>query len=147
MSPLWGLHVSPPIFHRDVVRHWFSTVKIFPGITSLLRVVAPGALVCVARGGNLTAELAYGNHRSVVPQVADVHGRALVFDLRCVTDSLGLRLSPLVVVLKPKLNIIHDPTFARAGGRSAVNGDTVFSSACCCGSATCLVMCCYECYS
>ena len=30
-----------------------------------------------------------------------VHGRALVFDLRCVADILGLRFSPMTVVLKP----------------------------------------------
>ena len=79
--------------------------------------------MCVARAGNLTAELAYGNHPSVAPHAvaahqkdcADVvHGRALVFTLSSASDIRGLRVSPLAVVLKPKFRIIHDLTFARA---------------------------------
>ena len=94
--------------------------------------------MCFARGGNLTAELAYGNHPSVAPPAvavhqkicADVvHGRALVFKLRSASDIPGLRVSPLVIVLKPKFRIIHDLTFTRAGRHSSVNDDTDFSSA------------------
>ena len=57
-----------------------------------------------------------------------VYGRALVFDLRFTGEILGLRISPLSVVLEPKFRIIHDLTFARAGGRTIVNGDTDFDS-------------------
>ena len=130
-----------PHIYRDVVRHWFGIVNIFPEVVPLLCVVAPDAPVCVARGWDLAAELAYGNHPSIVPHVADVHkkicsdvvhGLALVLDLPRVTDVLGLRLSPLAVVLKPKFRIIHDLAFARAGGRSSVNGDIDLSSAPCC---------------
>ena len=94
--------------------------------------------MCVARGGNLTAELAYGNHPSVAPHAvafhqkvcADVvHDRALVFKLSSASDIRGLRVLPLVAVLKPKFRIIHDLTFARAGGHSSLNDDTDFSSA------------------
>ena len=58
-----------------------------------------------------------------------MHGRALVFKLSSASDIPGLRVSPLAVVLKPKFRIIHDLTFARAGGHSSVNDDTDFSSA------------------
>ena len=56
-----------PLIHPHIVRHWLGTAKKFPGVEQLLRVFAPGSPVCVARGGNLTAELAYGNHPSVAP--------------------------------------------------------------------------------
>ena len=42
-----------PHIHRDVVRHWFGTVKTIPGSASLFRALAPGAPVCVTRGGGL----------------------------------------------------------------------------------------------
>ena len=66
--------------------------------------------MCVAQGGNFTAELAYGNYPSVAPHAvavhqnicADVvHGRALVFKLSFASDVRGLRVLPLAVVLKP----------------------------------------------
>ena len=124
--------------HPHIVRHWFGTVKKFPRVDQLLRVLAPGSPVCVARRGNLTAELASGNHQSVAPHAGAVHqkiyadvvrGRALVFKLSSASDIPGLRVSPLSVVLKPKFRIIHDLTFARVGSHSSVNGDTDFSSA------------------
>ena len=105
--------------HPHIVRHWFGTVKKFPRVDQLLRVLAPGSPVCVARRGNLTAELAYGNHPSVAPHAVDVHqkicadvvhGRALVFKLSSASDIPGLRVSPLAVVLEPKFRIIHDLT-------------------------------------
>ena len=49
-----------------------NTVKNFARVDQLLRVLAPGSPVCVARGGNLTAELAYGNHPSVAPHAVAV---------------------------------------------------------------------------
>ena len=93
--------------------------------------------MCVARGGDLSSELAYGNHPSVAPHDAIVHdkvctdvihGRALVFDSRFASEILGLRVSPLAVVLEPKFRI-HDLTTARDGGRTSDNDDTDFSSA------------------
>ena len=87
-----------PHIHPHIVRHWFGTVKNFPRVDQLLRVLAPGSPVCVARGGNLTAELACGNHPSVAPHAvavhqkicADVgHGRALVFKLSSASDIPG----------------------------------------------------------
>ena len=74
--------------HLDVVRHWFGAVKKFPAIRQLLRVLSPGAPVGVTRGGDLHAELAYGNHPSVASHELAIHkkvcsdvvnGRALVF--------------------------------------------------------------------
>lgn len=56
-------------------------------------------------------------------------GRALVFELRFVTDLLGLRVWPLDIVLHPELRLLHDLTLARAGGGTSVNCDTGFDSA------------------
>ena len=50
--------------HLDV-RHWFGAIKKFPAIRQLLHVLSPGAPGGVARGGDLHAEIAYGNHPSV----------------------------------------------------------------------------------
>ena len=92
----------------------------------------------IARGGDLSSELAYGNHPSVALHddvvhdkvcTGAIHGRALVFDSRFAADIRGLRVSPLAVVLEPKFRIIHDLTFARPGGRTSVIDDTGFSSA------------------
>ena len=62
-----------PLINSHIVRHWFGTVKNFPRVDQLLRVLAPASPVCVARGGNLTVELAYGNHPSVAPHAAAVN--------------------------------------------------------------------------
>ena len=127
-----------PHIHLEVVRRWFGVVKKFPEVSTLLRVLSPGAPVCVERGGDLTAELAYGNHPSVVSHEGAIHdkvcsdvahGRALVFPLRFAAEISGLRVSPLAVILEPKFRVIHDLTFARAGARTSVNCDTEFSSA------------------
>ena len=129
--------VSPNI-SVATVRHWSGSVKQFPSIYFLLRVLAPGAPVGVSEGGELTAEIAYGNHPGIALHDVAIHkkicedgvyGRALVFDLNFVGEFLGLRISPLSVVLELKFRIIHDLTFARAGGRTSVNGDTDFDSA------------------
>ena len=58
-----------------------------------------------------------------------MYGRALVFDLRFAGKILGLRSSPLSVVLEPKFRVFDDLTFARAGGQTSVNGGTDFDSA------------------
>ena len=63
-SALIASHINP-----HIVRHRFVTVKNFPRVDQLLRVLAPGSTVCVARGGNLTAELAYGNTTRASPFV------------------------------------------------------------------------------
>ena len=136
-SAVGSAHLAPHI-HPHIVRHRFSTVKKFPGVERLLRVFAPGSPVCAARGGNLTAELAYGNHPSVAPPAvavhqntcADVvHSRALALRLSSASDIRGLRVLPLAVALKPKFRMIYDLRFARAGGHSSVNDDIGFSSA------------------
>ena len=104
----------------------------------LISVLAPGVPVGDARGGDWTTELAYGSHPVVATHTvaihhticADVeHGRAVVFDLRFADEIQGLRISPLSIVLEPKLRIIHDLTLAREGGRTKVNGDADFDSA------------------
>ena len=134
--------VGPSVFashiHLDVVRvvrHWFGAVKKFPAIRQTLHVVSPGAPVGVVRGGDLHAEPAYGNHPSVASHELAIHkkvcsdvvlGRALVFDLLSAVDIVGFRVSPLAVILEPKLRIIHDLSFASAGGRRSVNSDTEF---------------------
>ena len=93
---------------------------------------------CVVRGGNLIADLAYGNHPVVATHAVGVHqtisadvvhGCALVFKLGSASGIPGFRVSPLAVVLEPTFRIIHDLTFARAGDHSSVNDDTDFSSA------------------
>ena len=86
--------------------------------------LSPGLPVCVARGSDLTAELAYGNHPTSLSHGSAIHdgvfadaacGRTLVFDLGSAANIRGLRLSPLAVVLEPKLRIVHDLTFEQAG--------------------------------
>ena len=100
--------------------------------------LAPGAPVGVSGGGDLTAEIAYGNHPGISQHDVAIHekicedvvyGRALVFDLHFAGKILGLCISPLSVVLEPKFRISHDITFARAGGRTSVSSDTDFDSA------------------
>ena len=134
--------IGPSLFspHINVatVRHWFGSVKKFPSTSLRLRVLAPGAPVAVSGGGDLTAERAYGNHPGIAQHDVAIHkkvcedvvyGRALVFDLRFPEAILSLRISPLSVVLEPKFRIFHNLTFARAGGRTSVNGDTDLDSA------------------
>ena len=139
-----------PRIHPQTVRHWFGTVKHFPRVDQLLGVLAPGFSVGVARGGNLIAELAYGNHPSVAPPAVAVHkricadvvqGRALVFKFSSASDIRGLRVSPLAIVLKLFFRIIHDLTFARAGGHSSV---TIFAPPPPASSVMCFGMCCCE---
>ena len=133
-----GPSLFSPYINLATVRHWFGSVKQFPSISLLLRVLAPGAPVGVSGGEDLTTEIAYGNHPGIAQhdvaihkKICEdvVHGRALVFDLRFAGEILGLRISPLSVVLEPKFRVIHDLTFARAGGRTSVDGDTDFDSA------------------
>ena len=135
-SAVGSARLAPHIYPH-IVRRWFGNVKKFAGGEQLLRVLVQGSPVCVARGGNLTAELARGNHPSVAPHAVAVqqkictdvvHGQALMFELTSASGVRGLRVSALAVVLKPKFFIIHDLTFARAGDRSSVNDDTDFSS-------------------
>ena len=120
-----GTSSLAPHIWPDSVRHWFGTIKQFPAITQLLRVLSSGSPVCVARGGDLNTELDYGNHPSSLPHEGAIvekvcanedFGRALVLDLGSAAEIRGLRISPLAVVLKPKFRIVHNLTFARAGG-------------------------------
>lgn len=129
---------SPHVDTGCVSLH-FGVVKTFPQIDQLLRALSPGVPVDVAGGGDLEAELAYGNHPSIlkhtekiVAKIASdvVLGRALVFDVKFISEVLGVRVSPLGVVEEPKFRIIHDLTFAAgARVRSSVNGDTDFARA------------------
>ena len=126
--------------HIDVarVRHWFGEVNGLPQISRLLQVPSPGASVGVAPGGDLQAEITYGNRPSseshtgairanIVQDV--VNGRALVFKRSSVSDICGVRVSPLGAAEGRKLCINHDLTFAGHGYRSSVNDDTDFSAA------------------
>ena len=125
-------HICP-----DIVRHWSGTIKRFPAITQLLRVLSPGSPVCVHRGGNLPTDLDYGSHPSALPPEGAIlekvcaelsFGRALVFDLGLAAANCGLRISPLAVVLEPKFRIVHDLTLERVGEWTRANKDTVFFS-------------------
>ena len=98
------------------MKQHFGVAKKFPRIQQLLRVLSPGAPVDVGDGGNLAAELAYGNHPSVYNHrcaifdkiVSDVVlGRAIVFDAQFIREILGVRVSPLGVVEEPKVE--HHP--------------------------------------
>ena len=120
----------PPHICPDTVRHWYGTIKRFPAINQLLRVLSPGRPVCFDRGWGLPIALDYGHHPSALPHAgailekvcADVSfGRALVFDLGSAAEIRGLRISPLPVVLEHKFRIVHDLTFARVGERTSVN--------------------------
>ena len=124
----------------------------FPRVDQLLRVLAPGSPLCVARGGNLTAELAYGNHPSVAPHAivvhqnicADVvHGRALV--LGSASDIRGSRVPPLAVVLKPKFRINHDLTLRARAATPSLTTIPIFPPPPPASSVMCFEMCCYGC--
>ena len=110
--------VGPAFFapHVDLplVRHYFGDVKAFPHIDRLLCALDPGVPVDVAPGGDLDAELSYGNHPSVLPHqqqirekiVSDVLlGRAVVFDAEFIREVQGVRVSPSGVVDEPKFRI------------------------------------------
>ena len=91
LASVIGDKVFSPHVHVECVEAWFGGVKHFPEIAALLTALSPGVPVDVKPGGDLHAELSYGNHRSAGSHcdaiyeelVYDViHGRALVFD-RC----------------------------------------------------------------
>ena len=69
--------IGPSLFspHINVatVRHWFGSVKQFPSISLLLCVLAPGKPVGVPGGGDLTAEIAYGNHPGIAQRDVAIH--------------------------------------------------------------------------
>ena len=133
-----GPYSLAPHICLGTVRHWFGTIKRFPAINQLRRLLSPGSPVCVDRGGELNTEPDYGNHPSALPHAAAIlekvcadvtFGRAMLFELGSAAENRGLRTSLLAVVLEPKVCIVHDLTFARAGVRTSVNNDTIFSSA------------------
>ena len=83
-----GLSLFSPHINVATVRHWSGSVKQFPSISLLLRVLAPGVPVGVSGGGDLPAEIAYGNHPGIAPHDVSIHkmifedvvyGRALVY--------------------------------------------------------------------
>lgn len=58
------------------------------------------------------------------------HRRSVLFTQQFLRDIRIFRVSPLGVVLEPKLDIVHDLTFApRASVRTTVNHDTHFVQA------------------
>ena len=65
------------VINVATVRHWFGSVKQFPSISLLLRVLAPGAPVGVSGGGDLTAEIAYGNHPGIAQHDVAIHKKDL----------------------------------------------------------------------
>ena len=94
--------------------------------------LSPGVPVDVAPGGNLQAEIAYGNHPSSEPQTRAIHakivqdvvnGCTLVFKRPSVSNIRGLRASPLGAAEGRKLRTIRDFTFAGDGYRSSMNSD------------------------
>ena len=100
--------------------------------------VGAGRTSGVSRGGDLTAEIAYGNHPGIAQHDVAIHnkifedivyGRALVLDLRFAGEISRLFISPLSVVLEPKFWIFHHLTFARAGDRTSVDDDPDLDSA------------------
>ena len=104
----------------------------------MLTALSPGVPVDVKPGGDLHAELSYGNHRSAGSHcdaiyeelVYDViHGRALVFDRCFAREIAGLRVAPLGVVEEPKFRIIHDLSSSQSSKSTSVNEDTDFSCA------------------
>ena len=131
-----GSSCLAPHIHCDTVRHWFGAVKKFPAISLLLCVLSPGSPVGVARGGDLSSELAYGNHPSVASHAAVAHDKVctdvihvLWFLVRVLRPTFWLGVPGLAVVLVPKFRTIHYLTFARAGGQTSVNDDTDSASA------------------
>lgn len=114
--------------------------RLFPQIEQLLSALyARARPSMLRRGGCLEAEVAHGNHSSILAHtskimdkiVSDVMlGRALVFDTQFINEilDLNLRVSPFGVVEEPKFRIIHDLTFA-AEGRTSVIADTDFGRA------------------
>ena len=72
-TPAVGSARVAPHNNPHIVRHWFGTVKDFPRVDQLILVLGPRSVVYVARGRNLTAELAYGSHPSVAPHAVAVH--------------------------------------------------------------------------
>ena len=92
----------------------------------------------MAPGGDLQAEITYGNHLSSkshtgairAKSIQDiVSGRALAFTHLSVSDIRGLHISHLGAVDGGKLRIIHDVKFAEERYRSSVNDDTYSSAA------------------
>ena len=104
----------------------------------MLQVLSDGAPVDVVPGGDLQAEITYGNHpgseshtgavRAKIVQSV-VNGRALAFKRSPVSEIYALRFLPLGTVEGRKLRIIYYLTFAGDGYRSSVNVDTAFSAA------------------
>ena len=57
-APLGWRFRCDPVWQGAIKR--FGTIKRFPAITQLLRVLSPGSPVCVARRGDLNTEFDYG---------------------------------------------------------------------------------------
>ena len=56
-----------PRVNAGQVAAWFGYTKRFPQIDLLVKIITNGVPVVVDGGGDLSAALQYGNHRSIVP--------------------------------------------------------------------------------
>ena len=121
------------------IRFWFGRKKGFPGVEQLAAIAEDGAPVNVEGSTDISAALAYSNHRSVAPHSDSIlakifddvrFGRAFIFPRSEAHTIPGLRLSPLAVVVSPsKTRIIHDLTFSLSQYAHSVNADTDFEQA------------------
>ena len=126
-----------PRVNAGRVAAWFGDTKRFPQVDLLVKVITNGVPVMVDGGGDLSAALQYGNHRSIVPYEGNILckiaddvrlGRAFVFPWETADRVPGLLVSPLGVTVSPaKIPIIHDLTLETSV--PGVNADTDFSSA------------------
>lgn len=106
-----------PRVDTSKIRHWFGTIKEFPEIDILMKIVSEGAPVVVAGNGDLKAAVAYGNHTSVnhfsleiLEKNRDdvVMRRAFVFPREAVRKIEGVRVSPMTVAVSAsKVRICH----------------------------------------
>lgn len=93
-------HVNAPR-----VRDWFGRFKVFAAISAieaLVRAVSPGWMVSVWQSKNLTAELAYGDHRGTLDHMPERRGsvrrpqrESVSLQSQLCPQIPGLRVSPL----------------------------------------------------
>ena len=68
-----GLSQFSPLINVATVRHWSGSVKQFPSVSLLPRVLALGAPLGVSGGGDLAAEIDHGNHPGIAPHDVAIH--------------------------------------------------------------------------
>ena len=141
VDPLCELERAIAVYHvrPGFVRFWFGRLKGFPRVEEVVKIITNEARVDVAREGDLSAAIAYGNHNSTQAHhnlnvgkiFDDVRlGRAFASPRSMACAIPGLRLSPMGIVVSPsKRRIIHDLSFRFSPQASSVNADTVPESA------------------